>query len=149
MQTSNYILRVLLYQLNHETDQVLETKSEHLFQHPGNKSFIEVHYQQLGQQGFPNPILARNDNQESDCSLVPPYVLDKSLCNSLCEGLQSTCENSLGLLRQDILNLKDLQQIEKVSTLWQHWVSFANTQGNEGYQALFPRLVSESSIPLR
>ena len=121
MQTSDYLVRALFHQLNNGTDQFLEIKSETLFQRPGSKSFIEVHHQQqLGQQGPPSQTLFLDDKQEPRYCSVPSSLLEGSRCCSLNQDLQPTYDNSLGLLRQDILDLKVLQQIEKVSALWRH-----------------------------
>ena len=148
METSNYLERVLFHQLNHGTDQYLESKSEALFGCPGKESFIEVHHQQPGQQGFHNPVLGLDDEKasvsewtsENSCSL------DRSCCGSLDDNPRSTYNN---WLRHDIRDLKDLQQIESVSTSLAVLISYAEIQRNQGDQALFPRVVSESSIPAK
>ena len=145
MQTSNYLERVLFHQLNHCTDQYLENKSEALFQRPGKESFIEVYHQQPGQQGFHNPVLALDDekaavsewNSETSCSL------ERSCCDSPNDDPRSTYNN---WLRHDIRDLKGVQQIESVSTSMAVLRSYADTQRDQGNQALFPRVVSESSI---
>lgn len=145
MQTSNYLIRALFYQLNHGTVQCLESRSEALFQRPGRKSFIEVHHQQPGQQGLPNSGVVLDDQQESDCSSVHPSLLGESRCVSSDEDLPPIYDNSPGLLRQDILELEDLQQIETVSALMAALSIRAYTHSDEENQALFPSMVSESS----
>ena len=137
MQTSNYLKRVLFHQLNHVTDQYLEGKSEALFQRPGKESFIEVYYQQPEQQGIPSPVLALDD-----WTSVTSYFLDRSHCGSLDDGPWPTYNN---WLRQDIRDLKSLQQIESVSPSMAALRSYANIRRNQENQTLFPRVVSESS----
>ena len=147
MQTSNYLKRVLFHQLNHGTDQYLESKSEALFQRPGKESFIEVYYQQPRQQGFPSPVLALDDEEasESEWTPVTSFFLDRSCCGSL-DDARSTHNN---WLRHDIRDLKGLEQIDSVSTSMAVLKSYANTQRNQGNQTLFPRVVSESSMPAK
>ena len=146
MQTSNYLKRVLFHQLNHGTDQYLESKSEVLFQRPGKESFIEVYYQQPGQQEFHSSIPALDDEKasESEWTSVTSCFLDRSCCDSLDDDPRSTYNN---WLRHDIRDLKGVQQIESVSASVAVLRSNANTQRNQGNQALFPRVVSESSMP--
>ena len=145
MQTSNYLIRALFYQLNYGTVQYLESKSQALFQRPGEKSFIEVHHQQPGQQGLPNSGVVLDDEQESDYSSVDPSLLGESRCVSSDEDPPPTYDNSPGLLRQDILDLEDLQQIETVSILIAASSIRAYTHSDEENQTLFPSMVSESS----
>ena len=148
MQTSNYLKQVLFHQLNHGTDQYLESKSEALFQRPGKESFIEVYNQQLGQQGFHSPVLALDDERasESEWTSVTPFILHGSCCDSLDDDPRSTYNN---WLRHDIRDSKGLQQIELVSASIAVLRSYADTQPNQGNQALFPRVVSESSMPAK
>lgn len=149
MQTSSYLKQALFYQSSHATDQFIQSKSEALFQCPGKKSFIEVHYQQPGQQKLPSPAAALDSRQDSGCSFVCPSPLDKSRSNSLDEDPPPTYDNSPGLLRQDILDLKDVQRIETVSTLIAALSTWADTHGDKGNKTPFPRMVSESSTASR
>ena len=148
MQTSNYLQQLLFHQLNHGTDQFLEIKSDALFQRPGKESFIEVYYQQPGQQGSPSPMLGLDDEKasEPEWTSVTSCFLDRSCCGSLEEDPRSTNRN---WLRHDIRDLESLQQIESVSASMAVLRSYANTQRNQGIQALLPRVVSESSIPVK
>lgn len=147
MQTSNYLKQALFYKSSHEKDQCFEMKSEALFQRPGKNSFIEVHYQQPGQQKLPSPTPFLESVEESDCSSVRSFLLDQSCCSSLDEDPPPTYDNSPGLLRQDILDLKDVQQIETVSVRVAALSTYANTHGDEGNKALFPPMVSEPFKP--
>ena len=146
MQTSKYLKEVLFHQLNHGTYQYRESKSEALFQRPGKESFIEAYYQQPRQQEFPNPVLALDDEEasESEWTPVTSFFLDRSCCGSLEDVPRSTDNN---WLRHHIRDLKGLQQIESVSASMAVLRGNANTQRNQGNQALFPRVVSESSMP--
>ena len=148
MQTSKYLQRVLFHQLNHGTDQFLESKSEALFQRPGKESFIEIYHQRPGQQGFPSPILGLDDGKasESEWTSVNSCFLDRSCCGSLDDDHWSADSN---WLRHDIRDLESLQQIESVSASMAVLRSYADTRRDQGIQALLPRLVSESSIPVK
>lgn len=115
MQTSNYLKQALFHQSSHETDRFFESKSEALFQRPGQNSFIEVHHQQPGQQTPPCSAPVQDSKQDSDCLSVRPSLLDQSRCSSLDEDPPPTYDNSPGLFRQDIVDLDDVQKIETVS----------------------------------
>lgn len=117
MQTSNYLKQALFYQPSHATNQRFENKSEALFQHSGEQSFIEVHHQQPGQQRSQNSVPVLDSKENLDCSSVRTSLLDQSHCSSLDEEPPPTYENSPGLLRHEILDLKDVHQIETVSAL--------------------------------
>ena len=147
MQTSNYLKQEIFYKSSHMTDQCSESKCKALFQRPGKKSFIEVHYQQPRQQKLPDAAPFLDSEQDSDCSSVRPPLLDQSRCMSLDEDPPPTYDNSPGLLRQDILDLKDVLQIETVSVLMAAFSAWANTHGGEGNKVPFPHMVSESSTP--
>ena len=147
MQTSNYIKQALFYQPSHATYQYFESKSEALFQRPGKKSFIEVHHQQPGQQKLPSPAPVLDSKQDSDCSSVRSSLLDRSHCSSLDVDPPPTYNKSPILLRQDILDPKDVQQIETVSALMVALIIWANAHWDKGNKASFPHMVSESSKP--
>lgn len=148
MQTSNYLKQTLFYQPSHATDQLFEGKSEALFQRPGKKSFIEVHHQQpRRQQKLPCPAPVLDSKQDSECSSVRPSVLEQSQCSSLDEDPPPIYDSSPGLLRQEILDLKDVRYIATVSALMVVLSTWANTCGDKGNEALFPHMVSESSKP--
>ena len=117
MQISDHLKQALFYQKSLETDQFLESKSETLFQRPGKKSFIEVHYQQPEQQRLPSPAPVLDSKQDSQCSSMHPSLLDQSRCSSSDEDPPPTYDKSSRLLRQDILGLEDVKRIEMVSAL--------------------------------
>ena len=140
MQTSDYLIHALFYERNYGTDQFLERKSEALFQRPGKESFIEVHSE------WPDPALVLDGKRVSNCSSVHTSLPDESHCSSLHEDPPPTYVHP-GLLRQEVLDLEDLQRIEMVSALMAALSICANIHGYEGNQAPFPRMVSESSMP--
>ncbi len=148
MQTSNYLKQALFYKSSHATDQFFESKSETLFQHSGKKSLIEVHYQQPGQQKLPSLTPFLNIQEESVRSSVRLSLLGQSQCSSLDEDPPPTYDNSPGLFRRDILDLEDVQQIERVSVHVAAFSACANTHGDQGNKAPFPPMVSESFKPL-
>ena len=141
MQISNYLEQALFYKSSHATDQSFECKSETLFQRPGNKSLIEVHYQQPGQQKLPSLAPFLNSQEKSVCSSVR---LSQSRCSSLDEDPPPTYDNSPGLFRQDILDLEDVQQVERVSVHVAALSACANAHGDQGNKAPFPPMVSDS-----
>lgn len=115
MQTSDYLEQALFYQTSLATDQFFDSRSEALFQRPGDKSFIEIYHQQPEQQRVPGPAPVLDNKQESHRFSVHPSLLGQSRCSSLDGDPPPTYDNSPGLLRQDILDLKDVQQVETVS----------------------------------
>ena len=145
MQTSNYFKQALFHQSSHETDQFFESRSEALFQHPGNISFIEVHHQLPGQQELPDSAAVLDSVQDSDCPR--PFFLDVSGRSSLDEDPPPTYGNSPRLLKQRILDLKDVQKIEMVSALVSALRNWTYTIGSKGDEAPFPHMVRESSEP--
>lgn len=132
MKTSSYLVQALFHQSNHATDQFLESRSEALFQRPGKTSFIEVHQQEPEQQELSRPALVLEDEEDSDCSIVRPCQLGQSRGTSLDEDPPPTYDNSPGLVRRDILDLKDVQYIEAVSALILAVSDCANIHGDEG-----------------
>ncbi|CAD6565853.1 MAG: hypothetical protein ASARMPRED_008012 [Alectoria sarmentosa] len=131
MQTSNYIKQALFYQPSHATYQYFESKSEALFQRPGKKSFIEVHHQQPGQQKLPSPAPVLDSKQDSDYVDPPP-----------------TYNKSPILLRQDILDPKDVQQIETVSALMVALIIWANAHWDKGNKASFPHMNVHTALDM-
>lgn len=147
MQTSNYLRQTLFHQPSHATYQLFESKSEALFQRPGKKSFIEVHHQRLGKQRLPSAAPVLDSEQDSDRSSLRSSLLDQSGCSALNDDPPPTYDNLPGLLRQDILNLKDVEQIETVSALVAASNTWANTHVDKGNEAQFSHMVSEPSKP--
>lgn len=131
MQTSNYVKQALLYKSSHATDQSFESKTEALFQRPGLKPIIEVHHQGPRQQKLPGSAPVLDCRIDSDCSSVRPSPLDRSRCSYLNEDPPPTYDNSPGLLRQDIRDIKDVQQIE--------------TETRQGFRICFIRQVNSMS----
>ena len=116
MHTSNYLKQKFFHQSSHATNQLLESKLEALFQRPGQKSFIEVHYHQAVQQKFPTPATALDSiQQDSEVFCLCPSSVDQSFSSSLNGDPPPTYDSSPGLPRQDILYLQDIQRIERVS----------------------------------
>lgn len=114
MQTSNYLKQALFHQSSHETDRLFVSRSEALFQRPGKESFIEVHHQL---QKCPSQAAVLDGVQIFDYPSVRPCHLDQSGCSSLDEDPPPTYDNSPSLLRQCILDVKDVQKIETVRAL--------------------------------
>ena len=115
MHTSNYLKQKIFHQSSHATDHLFENKSEALFQRPGQKSFIEVYYQQAVQQKFPTTATAPESQQNSEFFSVCPSSVDQS--SSFLNGdPPPTYDSSPGLIRKELLYLQDIQRIERVST---------------------------------
>ena len=117
MHTSHYLEQAIFYQSSHATDQLLRSTSEALFQRPGQKSWIEVYYQQPMQQKLRSPAPALDCHQDSELSRIYPTLRDESRSSSLDVDPPPNYDNSPCLLRQDVLDLQDVQRIETVSAL--------------------------------
>lgn len=145
MQISNYLKQTSLDSLSHVTDQFFESKIEALFQHRGGNSVIEVYYELPPK--LPTPAAALNEKQKSDCSPARASFLDQSRRNSLDTDPPPIYDHSPGLVRQEIVDLEDVQQIEKVSASLIAWATRSNIHGNKGDKAPLPHMVSESLKP--
>ena len=129
MQISDCLEQALLHQSSHATDVFFKSRSGSVFQCPEKKSLIEVYHQQPPR--LPIPAIARDDNYESDSSPVRPSLLNKSSCTSSDDDSPPIYDNSRGLARQDILDVHDVEQIEKVSALLIAWRPWADTHGKK------------------
>ena len=145
MQISNYLRQASLYRRSHVTDQFFESKVDALFQHVGGKSVIEVYHQPPPK--LPTPPVVLNDKQNSDCSPAHASFLDQSRHKSSDADPPPIYDRSPGLVRQDIVDLEDVQRIEKVSASLIAWSARSNTHRNKGDKTPFPYMVSESLKP--
>lgn len=147
MHTSHYLEQAIFYQSSHATDQLLESTSNALFQRPGQKSSIEVYYQQPMQQVLRSPAPAPDCQRSYDFSPVCLSLLDESRSNSSDGDPPPTYDNSPCLLRQDVLDLQDVQRIEMVSAPKAVFRTCADTKAHKGNEAYLSHLVSEVSRP--
>ena len=147
MHTSHYLEQAIFYQPSHATDQLLRSTSEALFQRPGQKSWIEVYYQQPMQQKLRSSAPALDCRQGSELYPNFPSFLDESRSNSLDGDPPPTYESSPCLLRRVVLDLQDVQRIETVSALIAAFHTSADTQRHKGNGAHLPHLVCKLFRP--